>query len=110
MKILGSLFVILLFSIACMQNTGKAGDEQQAELTDTLHYKTIVLQVTGMTCEGCEKTITSEVGKLEGIAKVSASHVDSVATIQFDTSIANVVLISEKINELGYKVVGEITQ
>lgn len=97
-----------LVAIACIQNTSKTSD-QHSELEDTLQFKKIVLQVEGMTCEGCEMTITKTLGELAGVKNVSASHLDSMTTIVFDTSLANVVLISESINQLGYKVVGELS-
>lgn len=77
---------------------------------DSSATKTVLLHVDGMTCEGCEMTISKAVISIEGVIDVNASHTDSLTTVVFDTSKANIVLISEKINELGYTVVGEIPQ
>ena len=107
MKSLGILLISLVLIAACNQNT-PTQNTNSSNLTDTLKFRRIVLQVEGMTCEGCETTIAKEVGKIDGVAEVKASHLDSIATIMFDTSRTNVVMISEKINGLGYKVVSEV--
>lgn len=82
----------------------------ELSMIDSNSTKTILLQINGMTCEGCEMTITKAVSDIEGVVDVNASHTDSLTTVIFDTSKASIVLISEKINELGYTVVGEIPQ
>ena len=108
MKNLIGLILFVPFLFACNGNTSQM-ESRESELTDTLMYKKIVLHVEGMTCEGCEKAVQKGVGGLIGVTEVKASHTDSVATIVFDTSQSSVVMISEKINELGYAVVNEIT-
>lgn len=99
--------LLITISVACVNKTR---DMTTGELTiaDSCSTKTVVLHVNGMTCEGCENTISKAVGGIEGVVEVEASYKDSLTTVVFDTSIANIVLISEKINELGYTVVGEI--
>ena len=79
-------------------------------MVDSSATRTVLLHVNGMTCEGCEKTISQAVNEIEGVVDVNASYTDSVTTVIFDTSKASIVLISERINELGYNVVGEIPQ
>ena len=103
MKTLIPISIIMFVFLACNRDAGSQSS-QQKELADTLKFRRIVLQVEGMTCTGCETTISKTVGKLPGIKSVEASHLDSVAIIVFDTSMANVVVISESINGLGYKV------
>jgi copper chaperone CopZ len=50
------------------------------------------------------------VSEIEGVVSVNASHTDSLTTIVYDTAKASIVLISDRINELGYTVVGEISK
>ncbi|MBA7531769.1 hypothetical protein ES705_23990 [subsurface metagenome] len=107
MRLLVNIAIILMFS-SCVQRAVK--DHSNIEITDSLSYMTVVLQVNGMTCEGCENTIVKSVGSLEGIKDVSASYLDSFATVVFDTSFVNTQTISEKINELGYEVKGVMNQ
>ena len=107
MKIIGILVFVFLIA-GCGQETKRSKDKL-AEIADTLTFKTALLRVNGMTCEGCENTIQTMVGKMEGVKKVKASYTDSLTKVVFDTSLSNIVMISETINKLGYKVVGEIT-
>ena len=106
MKTLGLL--IILFLLAGCKNISSKAQEETTEIADTLLLKTATLRVNGMTCADCENTIKKMISEIEGVKKVSASYADSVATVVFDTSLANIVVISETINNLGYKVVGEI--
>jgi copper chaperone CopZ len=107
MKTLGSIIVLALVIMACSQRSGTSV-EQQSDLVDTMQFKQIVLHIQGMTCEGCENTISKTVGQLAGVKNVKASHMDSLATIVYDTSLSSALEISESINNLGYKVVGEL--
>ncbi len=93
--------------IGC-KNIDPNANQKPIEISDTLAFKTTLLRVDGMTCEGCENTIKKMVGKIEGVKEVNASFTDSLTTVVFDTSLVNIVVISEIINNLGYKVVGEI--
>ena len=102
MKIIGILVFVFLIA-GCGQETKRSKDKL-AEIADTLTFKTALLRVNGMTCEGCENTI-----QMEGVKEVKASYTDSLTKVVFDTSLSNIVMISETINKLGYKVVGEIT-
>ena len=106
MKTFGLL--IILFLLAGCKNINPNSQKETTEIADTLLLKTATLRVNGMTSAGCENTIKKMVGEIEGVKKVNASYSDSVATVVFDTSLANIVMISETINNLGYKVVGEI--
>ena len=105
------LLPILLITI-CFACLNKSKDTSMGEFTvvDSCAMKTVLLQVDGMTCEGCEMTISKAIGNMDGVMDVNASHTDSLTTVVYDTSKASIVLISEKIVELGYTVVGEIPQ
>jgi copper ion binding protein len=65
---------------------------------------THTLQVTGMTCGGCESAVRRAVGKLPGVASVDASHVERRVTVDFDPAQVDVAAITEKIQKLGYQV------
>lgn len=106
MKIFGLL--IILFLLAGCKNISPNSKKEAAEISDTLLLKTATLRIKGMTCTGCENAIKKIVGEIEGVKEVNASYTDSIAKIVFDTSLANIVIISEAINNIGYKVVGEI--
>jgi len=99
------LFMILSLAIfAC--NQGKTGTEAP-DVVSTAAIKTIKLGVEGMSCEGCESTIKEEVGKIDGVTEVIASHVNKFATISFDSTKTNLTALSDVITAAGYEVTGE---
>ncbi len=59
--------------------------------------------VNGMTCVGCEVTLEDQVSKIEGVVSVKASHTDSKAVIEFDTTKTNLHIIKKIIKEAGYQ-------
>ncbi|MGD2035494.1 MAG: cation transporter [Bacteroidales bacterium] len=103
MRFIIPLLIFAAFA-ACTQQTDKSKANQDSG--DTSNYVSVTLCVKGMTCEGCEKTIAKSVASLEGIKEVSASHVDSMARVTYDSTLTSIPAISKKINSLGYKVEG----
>jgi copper chaperone CopZ len=102
--------VLLIATCFACLNRSKDLPMEELAMVDSSATKTVILHVEGMTCEGCEMTISKAVNGIEGVVDVNASYTDSLTTVVFDTSKASIVLISEKINELGYTVTGEIPQ
>jgi copper chaperone len=68
-------------------------------MTETLH-----LNVTGMTCGGCENAVTRAVGQLDGVQRVVASHKDASVDVTFESGKVTRAAIEGKIEKLGYKV------
>lgn len=105
MKIYFFSIFLSIFLFSCNRvNTvlDEKGNKPTAAQTENI--KTIKLDVSGMTCEGCENTIESALTKVEGVASVEASHINAIATISFDSTKLEEVTIAQKINETGYKV------
>lgn len=65
---------------------------------------TQTLQVTGMTCGGCENAVKRAVGRLPGVASVEASHAAQRVTVDFDERQTSLDAIKAKIATLGYQV------
>jgi sulfite exporter TauE/SafE/copper chaperone CopZ len=63
----------------------------------------IKLKVDGMTCRSCERIITKELEKLEGLEKVKVDYEKGMAYITFDDQKTNLADIIEKIECKGYK-------
>ena len=98
------IFYIVLFSVLACTNTNQVNKrtvskgELQALISTDFH-------INGMTCTGCEKTITTTVKSIDGVKDVTASYIDSLATVTFDSTMTTTAMISQKINDLGYNVV-----
>lgn len=63
--------------------------------------------VEGMTCSGCERTVSRVVGNLEGVASSKADLESSTVTVEYDPSKVTIDKIENAVNGVGYKFVGE---
>jgi copper ion binding protein len=63
------------------------------------------IQVEGMTCGHCVKTVTQAVNALDGISQVSVDLDKKQVSVDFDESRINSETISSKITEVGFEVV-----
>lgn len=103
MKILLLLGSLLIFS-TCVQQTNKT--QSDSEIADSSNFVSVILKVNGMTCEGCENTVSKSIETLDGIKEVSTSYIDSSSVVIYDSSLISINLIREKIDETGYEVTG----
>ncbi len=103
-KILGivTVFAILMlafpyYNSAVFSSKQDMSEVQQVELT------TVNLQVSGMTCQGCEVNVTNY-AEAAGSESVEANYTTGKTTIKYDKSITNIDSIVTSIETLGYKV------
>jgi copper chaperone len=66
--------------------------------------ETLTLKVTGMTCGGCENAVKRALGRLEGVAEVTASHIEEKVGVTFDVAVVTPDQIRTKIAAIGYTV------
>ena len=79
--------------------TGPAVATPNASVTpDSL----VTFSVTGMSCGGCEKSITEALHKLDGVSSASANTSASMAMAQFDSKTVNPATMVDAINKLGF--------
>ncbi len=64
------------------------------------------LKVNGMTCMGCENAIKRVLKQVKGVDEVTASHKDGKVDVTYDSDQATPATFREKIEGLGYQVVG----
>jgi len=101
------LAAFLLVACNSQPKTG-AAEPQGAEAVAEAEWVEVVLNVEGMTCEGCENAIKAGVESLSGIAEVESSHKEAWTKVKYDSNITSKEEISEKITETGYEVKSEI--
>ena len=87
-----------LFFTACGSESSK---------TEVIHVKASdvtkkELDVTGMTCVGCEARLEKALLKVEGVLKFKASAKNNTASVEFDKSKTDVEKISKVLKEMGY--------
>jgi copper chaperone CopZ len=108
-KIILMLAAVLMLG-ACGSNDSKKDAKTSPEST-TISMKDmveVVINVEGMTCEGCENAVKKSIASLDGVGEVSASHTDCNAVVKYDASKTTPEAIEEKIKDAGYTVVKDI--
>jgi copper chaperone CopZ len=63
--------------------------------------------VEGMTCAGCERTVSKVISNIQGVANAKADLNSSTVSVEYDPSKVTIDRIKEAINQVGYKFVGE---
>jgi len=91
--------VLLIVMVAC----GKSAKESSAGSTETVRTE---ISISGMSCTGCEETISSGAMALEGVQHATASHTDGKAWVTYDTNLVTLEQITASIEKKGYEVTG----
>lgn len=104
------LFMLLsTIAFSCQYSMQDKEKQSKAETIDATqvaaeNLKLTTLEVEGMTCTGCENTIKKGVTHLGGIVKVTASHNDGKATVEFDAGKTSIEDIKKAIEDKGYEI------
>ena len=64
-----------------------------------------VMTVNGMTCDGCERRITSALSAVDGVDGVSADREAGTVMLQADPDVTSTDVVRDVIEDLGYEVV-----
>lgn len=107
MKKLAVLMVAAFLAFACNSANKSENEASAKEEVNVENLVEVAIPVHGMTCEGCENAVKKSISSLEGIAEVSASHTDSIATVKYDKTTVTRDEIELKIADAGYVVAAE---
>lgn len=66
--------------------------------------ESVVLNVTGMKCGGCESNVTGKLTALPGVIAVKADNKEDRVTVEFDPAQTNVNAIEQIITAAGFEV------
>ncbi|GAB3673540.1 heavy-metal-associated domain-containing protein [Halopiger thermotolerans] len=61
------------------------------------------LEVRGMSCDGCEATVTEALEALEGVSAATASHEDGEVRVEHDEAAVDEAEIADAIADAGYE-------
>ncbi len=64
----------------------------------------VTLQVSGMTCAGCSKSVNRAVGEMVGVSSVSADWEKGQVVVAFDETQTSLSDIKEAIEDAGFDV------
>lgn len=99
-----------LFLTACSSQSEKSTtppepDSPAPELSiNPENLISLDIDVSGMTCTGCENTIEKGVSELAGISSVNANHMEAKTYVEFDSTLSSLEEITAAIEASGYKV------
>jgi copper ion binding protein len=74
---------------------------------DAVRTKKESYLVEGMTCSGCERTVSRVIGNIEGVKSAKADLKTSTVSVEYDPQKATIDQIKAAVNGVGYKFVGE---
>lgn len=72
--------------------------------------ETLVLQVNGMSCTGCEQRIGAVLRRVEGVREVTADHATGRVEVRVGPELADRGVLGERIEAAGYELVEEQTR
>lgn len=92
--------------VSCKSGTKNTNEEKPAVQTAQVVETTI--NVGGMHCDMCVKSIEKGVNELSGIASVAVSLNDSTAVVSYDAGKVELAQIEKAIEKRGYSIKGEL--
>lgn len=87
-------------------NKGLQNLQQYANEQATTVPVVKTLEIEGMTCNGCEKTIQKAIRNIPGVMEVDASHKNGIAKVKVDSSRFNPAEYKSAVEGVGYKMLG----
>ena len=67
----------------------------------------LVVEVSGMSCGGCEQRISTALARLDGVRRSTADHRSGRVRVSYDPAVTSVHDVRERIAEMGYEVAPE---
>lgn len=67
--------------------------------------ETVVLQVRGMSCSGCEQRLGNVLGRVEGVRGVVADHSTGHVEVRVGPELSGRSVLAERIIAAGYEVI-----
>ena len=104
-KFLGMVTVFAAFMLAFPYYADAFYPETQLSISENANLEsTYEINITGMTCSGCEEHVKLEIGKLSGISGLEVSYEKANAVVTFDESKTNIDEVKAAVDNTGYKV------
>ncbi len=66
------------------------------------------INIVGMHCNGCVKSVTNALNKVDGVTSVEVSLADERAVVQYDETKATPEQLNNAVTEAGYQVVENV--
>ena len=66
------------------------------------------INISGMHCNGCVKSVTNALNKIDGVTGVEVSLTDERAVVRYDETKASIEQLNRAVTEAGYEVVENV--
>lgn len=88
----------------CVYDGDNDNDDEQiaAKILNNKSLKTIRISIEGMRCQSCVKNIEGNIGKANGINKITVNLDDKLATVEYQCDLLNENEIAEMISDMGF--------
>ena len=98
------LIVVCFFLAFGCSNGGtkKKSPEAKASVEQGIKMAALELSIQGMSCTGCEQTIQSALGSIDGVKHVKASFKDGKAYVEYVPGVSDTARIKTSITSSGY--------
>ncbi len=108
----GFLVAITVFAVVTSAFPLYAGifssSTEQLPVSAQQPLKQVTINVTGMTCTGCETHVNNELARVKGVVEHSASYAQGVAIVSYDPAMAKEEDLLDAIKRAGYE--GSLTK
>ena len=105
MKHLSSILIILFLAAACNSpQTEQTGTDNNESTEKIASVEIVIINVSGMQSEECEKTITDALSALEGAKGVRVSFLEEQAKVKYNPSKVGIEEFKAAIEDKGYSV------
>lgn len=74
-------------------------------MNDSTHPTHLTLPITGMTCDGCVRSVTGVLQALSGVESVSVSLASGQAQVRYDAAQVTPVQLAQAVEDAGFDVV-----
>ena len=64
---------------------------------------TTILNIQGMTCGGCVKSVSNALQRIEGVAKVDVALEQGKATVDYDADVTDPAELVEAVDDAGFE-------
>ena len=88
---------------AASQPPQVSGETISAASSESQANKTVIIEVDGMTCAGCEPHVNETLKKLNGVASSEASYQNKNVKVVYNSKQTTLEQIKKAIGEIGYK-------
>jgi len=102
-----SIILLAVLSLTAINACKSKSPSKKATIVKESDIVKKSIGVDGMTCVGCEVTLEQSISKIKGVVSVKASHTNKEAVIEFDSTKTDIQTISNKVKELGFKVINQ---